>query len=143
MARVCAALCPGDVEAQREMMQACSVQLYEVLREKGGAMTGRYLRGVWQHKCKDHYSASKRRSLRLVSLDGVELAAPQSDGRYAQLLELMEGLSEGEREVMSLYTQCDTMAELGRELGLSEVNARVRVHRIAKKMRQWITDKKH
>lgn len=68
--------------------------------------------------------------------------AAHREAREEALLRALDRLSAEERALVQLhYYENKSLAECGEILGLTENNSKVRLHRIRKKLEQWISEK--
>ena len=141
----------ADAELARDLVQDVHVALWRSFAAYDGRCSERtWVYRVAHNAAADHVRARKR--LRAEALVGLDEAAGFADGGdpeaeagerqlLARLTRLIHRLKPADRQVMLLYLEDLTAAEIGEITGLSSGAVAVRIHRIKALLAQRFTQK--
>jgi RNA polymerase sigma-70 factor (ECF subfamily) len=139
----------ADPERRRDLLQEIHVELWRSLE----SFDGRCGLRTWVYRIAHNVSAShivrqRRVASRLVDLEALE-AEParideetRADHRHAaqKLLDLIHQLRPADREIVLLYLEGETAAQIADVTGLSASNIGTRIHRIKKLLQQQLVE---
>ena len=128
-------------EQRRDLFQEIHLELWRSLR----LFDGRCALRTWVFRVAHNVGAShimreRRMAARLVDLDALDTepvpvdGEAQADQRYAaqKLLDLIQRLRPADRQIILLYLEGQTAAEIAEITGLSTSNISTKIHRIKK-----------
>ncbi len=131
----------ADPERRRDLLQDIHLELWRSLE----LFDGRCALRTWTYRVAHNVAAShivrqRRMAARLVDLEALDTEpAPidgeaQADHRHAAqtLLDLIHLLRPADRQIILLYLEGETAAEISEVTGLSPSNIATKVHRIKK-----------
>ena len=133
----------ADPEGRRDLLQDIHLELWRSLQ----LFDGRCGLRTWLYRVAHNVGAShivrrRRASSRLVDLEALD-AEPadrdsRADDRYAaqKLLDLIHQLRPSDRQIILLYLEGETAAEIAEVTGLLPSNIATKIHRIKKLLRQ-------
>ena len=141
----------ADAERQRDLLQEIHLELWRSL----GLFDGRCSLRTWVYRVAHNVAAShivrqRRLASRLVDVEAIEKettaaaaavatdGAAQADQWHAaqKLLGLIYRLRPADRQIILLYLEGETAAEIGDVTGLSASNIATKIHRIKKLLQQ-------
>lgn len=134
-----------DPERRRDLLQEIHLEFWRSLE----LFDGRCALRTWFHRVAHNVAAShimrqRRIAAWLIDLDALD-AAPvlvdeeaRADSRHAaqKLLALIHRLRPADRQIMLLYLEGETSAQIGEVTGLSPSNIATKIHRIKKLLHQ-------
>lgn len=141
----------ADLERRRDLLQDIHLDLWRSLE----LFDGRCALRTWVYRIAHNVAAShivrqRRFAARLVDLDDLDAEpvaveeAAQADRDAAQnLLGLIHRLRPVDRQIILLYLEGETAAEIAEVTGLSPSNIATKIHRIKKLLHQHIEGKSH
>lgn len=143
----------ADLERRRDLLQDIHLDLWRSLE----LFDGRCALRTWVYRIAHNVAAShivrqRRFAVRLVDLDDLDAEpvaveeAAQADHRDAaqNLLGLIQRLRPVDRQIILLYLEGETAAEIAEVTGLSPSNIATKIHRIKKLLhQQYIEGKSH
>jgi RNA polymerase sigma-70 factor (ECF subfamily) len=143
----------ADPERRRDLLQDIHLELWQSLE----LFDGRCALRTWVYRVAHNVAAShivrqRRIAARLVDLEALDTEpAPvdgetQADHRHAaqKLLGLIHQLRPSDRQIILLYLEGETAAEIAEVTGLSSSNIATKIHRIKKLLhQQYIEGKSH
>ncbi len=137
----------ADPERRRDLLQEIHVELWRSLE----LFDGRCALRTWVYRIAHNVSAShivrqRRLSSRLVDLEALEVEPTpldeetRADHRHAaqKLLGLIHRLRPADREIVLLYLEGETAAQIADMTGLSASNIATKIHRIKKLLQQQL-----
>ncbi|MFN7923123.1 MAG: sigma-70 family RNA polymerase sigma factor [Bryobacteraceae bacterium] len=120
----------ADPEQQRDLLQEIHLELWKSLRQFDGRCSLR----TWTYRVAHNTGAShvrRRRRARFVELEEMEVRpGMQASLSAATLLELIYGLAALDRQVILLYLEGESAAEIAAITGLTPGNVATKIHRI-------------
>ena len=135
----------ADPDRRRDLLQDVHLELWRSLE----LFDGRCALRTWVYRVAHNVAAShvvrqRRICARLVDLEAIEWEpAPvdgeaQADHRYAaqKLLDLVHQLRPADRQILMLYLEGETAAEIAEVTGLSPSNIATKIHRMKKLLQQ-------
>jgi len=135
----------ADPERRRDSLQDIHLDLWRSLE----LFDGRCALRTWVYRVAHNVAAShivrqQRFATRLVDLELLDMEHPavhdeaQSDRRYivGKLLDLIHRLRPADRQIILLYLEGETAAEIAEVTGLLPSNIATKIHRIKKLLRQ-------
>lgn len=141
----------GRREESEELTQDIFLKAYTHLGSYGGR--SRFSTWLYRIACNSALSAVRPRRKIFSLFDGERperVADPSAEerdvaacqeAREVALLRALDRLAPEERALVQLhYYENRSLAECGEILGLTENNSKVRLHRIRKKLEQWINE---
>jgi RNA polymerase sigma-70 factor (ECF subfamily) len=133
-------------DRRADLLQEIYLALWQSLRR----FDGRCALGTWVYRVAHNTATSicirRRDRLRLVSLDDIDVPAPEASVPRAldderarvRLLELVHRLKPLDRQIVLLYLEGLDAAAAGEIVGLSAVNVATKIHRLKKVLaQQW------
>jgi len=135
----------ADPERRRDLLQDIHLELWRSLE----LFDGRCALRTWVYRIAHNVAASyivrqRRVAARLVDLEALDTEPASADGeaqadhRHAgqKLLGLIHQLRPADRQIILLYLEGETAAEIGEVTGLSPSNIATKIHRIKKLLHQ-------
>lgn len=143
----------ADVERRRDLLQEIHLELWRSLR----LFDARCALRTWVYRVAHNVGAShivgrRRIAARLVDLEALDTEPARVDGetqadyRHAaqKLLGLIYQLRPSDRQIILLYLEGETAAEIAEVMGLTASNIATKIHRIKKLLQQqYIEGKSH
>lgn len=142
----------ADLERRRDLLQDIHLDLWRSLE----LFDGRCALRTWVYRIAHNVAAShivrqRRFAARLADLDDLDAEpvaveeAARADHRDAaqNLLGLIHRLRPVDRQIILLYLEGETAAEIAEVTGLSPSNIATKIHRIKKLLHQHIEGKSH
>jgi RNA polymerase sigma-70 factor (ECF subfamily) len=133
----------ADPERRRDLLQDIHLELWRSL----AAFDGRCGLRTWVFRVAHNVGAShilrqKRFRSRLVDLETLDAEPAQTDDRLAaqMLLRLIHRLRPVDRQIILLYLEGETAAEIAEVTGLSPPNIATKIHRVKKLLREQYTE---
>lgn len=131
----------NDKDSHNDLFQEISIQLWKAYPKfRGESKLSTWMYRVALNTAITLYRKSKRR-IKAIDYDSVifKIKAEDYDDTQEQQLKLMynaiKQLNDIEKALIFLYLEDKDYAEISETLGISEVNARVKMNRIKTKMR--------
>lgn len=141
----------ADPERRRDLLQDIHLELWRSLE----LFDGRCALRTWVYRVAHNVAAShivreRRIAARLVDLEALDPepvpvdAETRADQRYAaqELLGLVHRLRPADRQIILLYLEGESAAEIAEVTGFSPSNIATKVHRIKKLLHQQYTEGK-
>lgn len=135
----------ADPERRRDLLQDVHLELWQSLK----SFDGRCALRTWVYRVAHNVSAShivrqRRSGARLVDLEALDTepasvdGEAQADHRHAaqKLLDLIHRLRPADRQIILLYLEGETAAEIAEVTGLSPSNVATKIHRIKNLLQQ-------
>jgi RNA polymerase sigma-70 factor, ECF subfamily len=141
----------ADPERRRDLLQDVHLELWRSL----GLFDGRCALRTWVYRVAHNVAAShivreRRTASRLVDLEALDPepvrvdGQTQADERHAaqKLLGLIHRLRPADRQIILLYLEGESAAEIAQVTGFSPSNIATKIHRIKKLLHQQYTEGK-
>jgi RNA polymerase sigma-70 factor, ECF subfamily len=141
----------ADPERRRDLLQDVHLELWRSL----GLFDGRCALRTWVYRVAHNVAAShivreRRTASRLVDLEALDPepvrvdGQTQADERHAaqKLLGLIYRLRPADRQIILLYLEGESAAEIAQVTGFSPSNIATKIHRIKKLLHQQYTEGK-
>lgn len=141
-----------DPDERMDVHQEVLIHLWESIeRFEGKSHISTWIYRITVNTCLAHLRSEKRRKRIIEENSPVEEvetgdesereAAEQSEADLERLYGLIHQLPPFDRAIISLYLEDLELKEIAEILGISEVNARVKLHRIRQNLKQmWERD---
>lgn len=141
----------ADPERRRDLLQDIHLEFWRSLE----LFNGRCALQTWIYRVAHNVAAShimrqRRSAARLVDLEALDTEPVSADGEARadhqhaarRLLGLIHRLRPADRQIILLYLEGETAAEIGEVTGLSPSNIATKIHRIKKLLHQQYTEGK-
>ncbi len=136
----------NDREAHHDLFQEISIQLFKAYPKfRGDAKFSTWMYRVALNTAITLYRKSKR-SIRTQDYDSVmfKIASEEYDDTVEQQLKLMyaavKQLNDIDKALVFLYLEDKPYSEISETLGITEVNARVKMNRVKKKLKELLSE---
>jgi RNA polymerase sigma-70 factor (ECF subfamily) len=135
----------ADPEQRRDLLQDIHLDLWRSLELFDGRCTLRtWVYRVAHNVAASHIVRQRRFAARLVDLEALDVEPlpvhdeAQTDRRYTaqKLLGLIQRLRPADRQIILLYLEGETAAEIAEVTGLSPSNIATKIHRIKRLLHQ-------
>ncbi len=132
----------SDPDSHNDLFQEITIQLWKAYPKfRGDAKFSTWMYRVALNTAITLYRRSKR-SLRTTDLDSIDfkIKAEEYDDEVEQQLKLMyaavKQLNDIEKALVFLYLEDKSYKEIAETMGISEVNARVKMNRVKTKLKK-------
>lgn len=143
-----------DPDDRKDACQESLIRIWQNLHSfKGNSSPGTWVYRVVVNTCLSYIRKDKRRNSFLErsynpdNIDVAELTRDENPGmeekKLAFLHRFLAGLNTADRTLVSLYLEGISTREMAEITGISEVNVRVKLHRIKEKIKTEWEDKHH
>ena len=135
-----------DYNLAEEVMQLSFIKAYQNLHHwRGGTNLAPYLQMITHNQAMD--SLKKSQKERHSDIEAIPIADEDTTTQHHQLLDAMDraidSLNAEERQIIELhYYQKLKTKQIAEQIGQSESNILVRLHRIRAKLKKLITDER-
>ena len=135
-----------DKSLAEEVMQLALIKAYKNLHHwRGGTSLAPYLQMITHNQALD--SLKQRQKERHSDIEGIPIADEQTTTQHHQLLDAMDraidSLNAEDRQIIELYYyQKLKTKQIAEQIGQSESNILVRLHRIRAKLKKLISNER-